>query len=237
MFFKKRIEKIIENILAGNELSGSDLEFLFSKKWKEIEILLEKDFLEGFHLLRFYEIGLEGVGERDEAELDVALYYCKKLLDIGNRNGEFEKGVPWLQPMLLCSMGNIYARKGYNYGHPEEIDKAIECYEKGMKLTEEPLLLGDLCKGMADAIGRKGKDEEYIEWLKKAKDWYVISKNKRRIKEILSDLAEVCALAGRSEEAESYYNELLAISKERGEDTSKLEVFFNVLFNALKNVG
>jgi tetratricopeptide (TPR) repeat protein len=222
MFFKKRIEKVIENILAGNKLNWSDVEFLFSKKWKEIEILLEKDFVKGVSLIMLYEVYLKEKGEDGEAELDVALYYFKKHLEIGNRNGEFERGAPWLQPMLLCSMGNIYARKGYNYEHPEEIDKAIECYEKGMKLTGEPILLGNLCKGMAEALGRKGKDEEYIEWLKKAKDWYIISGDKEKIEEVLLDLAEIYAIAGRCQEAESYSNEVLAIMKERGEDPQKV---------------
>jgi len=235
MFFKKRIEKIIENLLAGNELNWSDLKFLFSKKWREIDILLEKGFTKGVSLIMMYDVYLKEIGEDEEAELDVALYYCKKCLEIGKRNGEFERRASWLQPMLLRSMGDIYSNKGYHYKHPEEIDKAIECYEKGMKLTKEPLLLGDLCKGMAKALGRKGKDEEYIKWLKKAKDWYVTSGNKKSIGEILGDLAEVCILAGRRQEAESYYNEFLAISKELGKDTCKLEALFKGLFNAMKH--
>jgi tetratricopeptide (TPR) repeat protein len=235
MFFKKRIEKIIENILAGNELNGSDFEFLFCKKWKEIDILLEKDFVKGVSLITMYdEVYLKEIGEDEEAELDVALYYCKKCLEIGNRNGEFERGAPWLQPMLLCSMGNIYARKGYNYEHPEEIDKAIECYEKGMKLTGEPILLGNLCKGMAEALGRKGKDEEYIEWLKKAKDWYVISENKEKIEKVLIDLAMICGLAGRCQEAESYHNEALAIKKGRGENPQKASLVEKMLIETGK---
>jgi tetratricopeptide (TPR) repeat protein len=201
-----------------------------------MDTLLEKDFFKGLFLIHSYDTVLgvtwestECVG--NEEDLDIALYYTKRCLEIGNRNGELERLEPWWQSLLLCAMGNIYAYKGLElHKNLKELDKAIECYVKGLGLTNDSFLLGYLCKGMAYALHGKSLvasewdwrgDEwfnEQIEWLKKAKHWYVISGNKEKVEDVLHELTRTCAVAGRSEEAERYYNDLLAITKELGKD-------------------
>jgi tetratricopeptide (TPR) repeat protein len=195
-----------------------------------MDTLLEKDFSKGLFLIHSYDTVLgvtwestECVG--NEEDLGIALYYTKRCLEIGNCNGEFERLAPWWQSLLLCAIGNIYAYEGREHNNLKELDKAIECYEKGTELTDEPLLLGYLCKGMADAFEGKslvaselriwdwqGPEwfDEKIEWLKKAKHWYLISGNKEKAKEVLERLVTACAASRRSEEAERYYLKVLA---------------------------
>ncbi len=152
-------------------------------------------------------IGNIGIIYEIQGELDKALEYCGKALEL-NEELERKKG-----------MAANYTNTGYSYRIKGELEKALRYHMKALEMAEvleEKEVMAANYVGIGNVYGTKGEFKEALEHFKNALKLYEKLGRKEGIAVVFRNIGTVYAIKGELEKALEYLENALKISKEMG---------------------